>query len=128
MEPINGFKLSVLHEIANNFDISLETISFLPNNLKGVALLDKRIILIRKGLGDVETINTFFHELAHFHNLETGKFPTYHDPKMWGRNWSQYRTKGFYITAKRAERYTDRLGKKLQHTYFPEIPYRISYL
>ena len=76
--------------------------------------------------GDV--ISTFCHELAHFINWKTGKFPIYHNP-----NNFEHMDEIFPHYSKRvryslqAEIFTDKQGKKLCKEWFPRIKYRTTY-
>lgn len=74
-------------------------------------------------------LSSFCHELAHFINWKTGKYPVYHDPR---REFQRFRdvfptpeSRARY--ALRAELYTDRQGKKLLKEWFPRIKYMQGY-
>jgi hypothetical protein len=96
----------------------------------GQACMSTRIITVNDVSGgnnqeqmtEQEFMSIFFHELAHIVNCDNKKFPVYHDP-----NNKYVDTPAYYRTAWRAELYTDTVGKKLMHEFFPGIEYLPAY-
>lgn len=69
-------------------------------------------------------LSTVFHELAHIQAYQMGKYVHYHGP----RPLEDVEVNILAIrTAIRAEKYVDRLARKLMKIYFPDIPYKIGY-
>lgn len=114
--------LGTLRSIAKNYDIKVQYVK--SGNFGGYADPHKRIICIRTSGSVRDIISIFFHELAHFHNIETGRFPVFHNRHAW--NSKNKRPVGFFQTAWRAEVYTDKVGAQLQSKFF-DIPFKAGY-
>lgn len=74
------------------------------------------------------TLSIFFHELTHFINWKLKRYPTYHNPKNFGKLAKKFKSKSLAITyALKAELFTDKEGKKLCKEWFPSIKYKSYY-
>lgn len=81
-------------------------------------------------VGPADTRNkiytVFCHELAHFINWKTDKYPLYHTTLqhttiMRRQSWT---TEQYARYALRAELYTETIGKKICNEWFPKIQYK----
>lgn len=73
-------------------------------------------------------ISTFCHELAHFINWKTGKYPIYHNPKNFNKYGSFFRSHTLLVRySLRAEIFTDKVGSSLCKEWFPSVKYKVSY-
>lgn len=67
-----------------------------------------------------DIISIFFHELAHQVNWQEGRYWVYHHD-------GYENDLRFKLTAWKAERYTDKIGRLLMKSYVPGIRYRPAY-
>ena len=73
-------------------------------------------------------VSVFAHELAHFINWKTGRYPRYHDPKTFNTFHKRFKHLGQAVRyALNAEIFTEIEGKKLCKEWFPKIKYITSY-
>jgi hypothetical protein len=73
-------------------------------------------------------VSVFCHELAHFVNWKTAKYPIYHNPRHFGNlpaHFTHYRSLVNY--ALKAELYTEDVGAELCKEWFPTIKYERTY-
>lgn len=94
-------------------------VRFVELEAGGTVYRKPRLILIAKNWCRTNTkiANIFFHELAHLINADTNKYPIYHKALY------SHTHKKFKATAWRAEKYTDKVAKKIQKEYFPKLSY-----
>lgn len=75
-----------------------------------------------------EIFSIFCHELAHFINWKTGRYPIYHNPKNFDNFHKCFRSYGQLVRySLNAEIFTDKQGAKLCKEWFPGIKYEILY-
>lgn len=126
-QPPNKKELNALRAIANFFKVKLIIIYDSKNSEICEVCLEYDIITLRIGysLSLARVYSCFFHELAHIHNKYNRKFPYYHryNPDFYNKKeWAN-----FFRTMKRAELYTEKIGEKLQKSFFPDIPFIYAY-
>jgi hypothetical protein len=71
-------------------------------------------------------LSGFFHELGHVLNFRNKKYYNYHNFHSKTR-YTKERVRNWIYTGLKAERYTDKVAKKLMRKYFPEVPYLPGY-
>lgn len=110
--------LKQLKNIAKLFKISLRLVE--NKDYSGeYNCLDKTIsICIDEERNTI--ISSFFHELGHFVDHSTGKYPSFYKTKS-----PLYKQR---MISLRAERSADEVGKRLCKAYFPNTKYEKSYL
>ncbi len=113
-----------LRKIAKFHDLKLKTSSFSSG---ADAHLNKDLIFLGyKDFEENELITAFFHELSHFYCMYEGKFAIFHDLKP----VSECTTEELIIWVKtglRAERYVDKVGKRIMALYYPDMEYESGY-
>jgi hypothetical protein len=73
-------------------------------------------------------VSVFFHELAHFINWKTGKYPLYHNLSSFNKLdkiFPSYKRRVRYCL--NAEICTEKLGEKLLKQWMPGIKYKVYY-
>jgi hypothetical protein len=94
----------------------------------GYTSLEDQIVYINYSISVPQLISTVFHEIGHVLNIREGKFPIYHNFKIW---FKHHKTKnfpaGFKRTALSAELYTEARGRVMAKTYFPKVRYSTTY-
>ena len=109
--------LKDLRKIAKHYDITSVKFKKLSEEYGGVAHWDGSIT-VNKSLTKLKIVCAFFHEIAHQLNRRDGKFLIYHTASSWSdpSKFAHIRR-----TALRAERYTDKRGKKLMKEWMPNL-------
>jgi hypothetical protein len=73
-------------------------------------------------------VSLFCHELAHFINWKTGKYPLYHNPKNFGKMKKLFPKYGRLVRySLNAEIYTEKIGAELCKEWFPRVKYERYY-
>lgn len=73
-------------------------------------------------------VSLFCHELGHFVNWKTGKYPIYHNPKNFNKMHTLFPDYGRLVRySLNAEIYTEKVGKRLCKEWFPDVKYLIYY-
>ena len=73
-------------------------------------------------------VSIFCHELAHFHNWKTGKFPQYHNIYNHKQRYRGFKNLDILAReALKAELYTEKIGKVICQEWFPSIKYVKTY-
>jgi hypothetical protein len=71
-------------------------------------------------------LSTVCHEISHIVSYRTGKYKVYHSAKL-PRRMTIKELKIWIATALKAERYTDKCGKRLMFKLFPDYVYESGY-
>lgn len=77
-----------------------------------------------------DLVSSFCHELSHYIQSQTGKFPIYYNRKRGNYRQDMMKfggVRGFAAYALRAELYTDKVGKKLCKEWFHGVKYQGGY-
>ena len=74
-----------------------------------------------------KVVSIFFHELAHYVNSQTNRYPHYHNLKLFKQLRKRLSYGRFVRYCLRAELYTDQVGRELLREWFPTIRYRPCY-
>lgn len=87
-----------------------------------------RIIINNQSYTFSGLLSGFFHELAHYVNWQTGRYPIYHNPKNFGKMHKLFSSYDRMIRySLNAEIATDKLGAKMLKEWFPNIKYKYAY-
>lgn len=113
--------INQLKQIAKIYGVKIK----LTNKSRGGFYWDNTIYL-SKNMNSKDTLDVFFHELAHYKNDIENKYPLYHHVSS-SKLIRIYGIKWFCRYALKAEIYTDKIGKNLCKIWFPKHKYEISY-
>lgn len=109
-----------LLKLAKHYKIKLTFKRKLLHNAGGLAKAHKSEIIVRSTDPSNTMICTFFHEVGHVMNFRNKKYITYHSYD----NFTYSSILKFIATAIKAEKYTDKVAKKLMKQYWPTLRYR----
>jgi hypothetical protein len=96
-----------------------------PSGYAGMAFPSQsQVVIYAQDLSIRDFLSTAFHEIAHVLNFRDRKFVTYHS---YSKRPSKRDLRNWIRTGLRAERYTEKRGRKLMARYFRGIPYKDTY-
>ena len=89
------------------------------------AYKDKLIEIDRRETSTIRSLwSIVFHELGHIYCYRHKLYKRYHHDYSGSKNFNKY----IHRYGLRAERFVDKVGKKLMKTYLPDISYLAGYL
>lgn len=124
MIELTKLEIKSLKTIAKIYGVKI----FFKKGFNGGAFCPNYIIVDSTSYTLNNIISTFFHELAHYVNFKTNKYPLYH--KI--HNINKLRKiipeyNRFIRYCLNAELYTEKVGKKLMKEWFPTLKYKTIY-
>lgn len=86
------------------------------------------ISLAPQGTTFAKIASVFFHELGHYKNWIDGRYPIYHNPKLFGKRMRFFKTyKQMIRYCLNAEICTEKLGEQFLKEWMPGVKYRGYY-
>lgn len=124
MKNLNKKEQQILRDIASFYGCKV----FFKKDYNGGTWCGDYIVVGSNKSSYSMILSVFFHELAHFINWKTNKYPIYHNPKNFDKMHKiipQFFKRVRYSL--NAEIATEKLGAKLMKEWFPKVKYTAYY-